>query len=354
MPTRWPIAGIAAATVLLTATSCGEIPEPQGFTVATSTAEVATLADADTDGAVADAAAGTESPTTTDFVPRPPVGYVPQVVITGGGEVLVAQPDTGELTVLNGALGEMAVVRAIDDLLGGLVVQGAEPSGPVVWIAQGGESQVVDTEARLLDVGYVDGSPTAVVLVDQSTVERIRLVDEERTPLVTLAEGEEVVDLAASGGLHAVTLANDRCGDLRFYGPAGERVELAGPGEPDCIVPRRPAYGAVALSPDGAMVAYTVVSYRDDGIEVATEVVTRDLATGAEGFRRKIGEDGDGIVALGFDGQRLAYVRHSGQTSTVTVLDTGGAGQELPIDVAGLSPVDSVSFARNPVASIPS
>ena len=41
----------------------------------------------------------------------------------------------------------------------------------------------------------------------------------------------------------------------------------------------------MALSADGRQLAYTMITYRDDGIEAATEVLVRDLATGAACFR---------------------------------------------------------------------
>jgi hypothetical protein len=111
-------------------------------------------------------------------------------------------------------------------------------------------------------------------------------------------------------------------------------------------VPRRPAYGAVALSPDGATVVYTVVSYRDDAIEVATELVAQDLSTGEVFFQRKIGEDGDSITALSFDGQRAVFLRQSVAQTSVTVLPLVADAIETPIDVAGASVVNSVAFTR--------
>jgi hypothetical protein len=128
-------------------------------------------------------------------------------------------------------------------------------------------------------------------------------------------------------------------------------VDLNGPGLPSCPVPRRPAFGSVALSPDGGVVVYTNVSYREDGIEVATELVARELVTGSEYFRLEIGGDGDQIVSMSFDGERVAYLRRSVDgTSSVAVVDLAAAGAAQPVDLAEGSPSGSVSFARLPLA----
>ncbi|MDH3683300.1 MAG: hypothetical protein OEV40_25535, partial [Acidimicrobiia bacterium] len=287
------------------------------------------------------------------FVPSRPPDYLPEVLISSDLQLLAASPT--EVRPLVGPFAGLAADRAVDDLLGGLVVQepDAEGAGPgdVVWYrAEGGEPMVIDQAgAELLDVGYVGGSPAAVVLVGSDQVDRIRLVDNERTLMVTLEDEEQVLDLSASGGFHALVLANDRCGDLRFYAADGTRIDLNGPGEPDCIVPRRPAYGAVGLSPDAGAVVYTDVSYRDDGIEIATELVARELPSGTEYFRAKIGDDGDRITALSFDGERVAYLRQSETGVAVAVVDLSTEAETLiPLDADIV--VDSVSFARLPLA----
>jgi hypothetical protein len=276
------------------------------------------------------------------------------VLISSDREVLAA--DATGVTPLSAPFGARPAAIALDDFLGGLVVQeaaaGAAPGrGSVIWLrAEGGDPVVVDEDGgELLDVGYVDGSPTAVVLADEDQVDRIRLVDDERTAVLSLGEEEELLDLSASGSLHAVVIRNDRCGDLRFYAADGIEIDLNGPGEPNCIVPRRPGYGAVALSPGGGAIAYTEVSYRDDGIEVMTELVARELSTGVEYYRGKIGEDGERITALSFDGDRVAYLRKSEGDTSAAVLDLR-TEQEVPIDLSGLVGVDSVSFARLPLA----
>lgn len=330
------------------AVGCGEIPEPEGFAAASSTTT-------DEGGGVVlgvgeDGGGEAAGPTpTTAFVPSPPEGYVPQVLMAADGQVLTS--DLVETGRVPGPVAQEQAIRVIDDLLGGLVVERMPPSTEIVWIPQVGDPETIEGGgARLLDVGYVAGTPVAIVLADdEKQVEGIRLVDLEQTSIVDLADDEDLLSLSASGGLIALVVGNDQCGDLRFYDSEGDELGLDGPGEPDCIVPRRPAYGAVALSPDGGALAYTLVSYRDDGIEAATEILVRDLISGVNYFTRKIGEDGDSIRSLSFDGDRVVYVREAVGVNSVTVLEIGGAETETPVDV-GTSSVADASFARLPLA----
>ncbi len=328
--------------------SCAEIPEPEGFSIATVTSEASPADVASGIGEPA-VAAQSNSPNTTEFVPSAPPDYLPEVLIST--ELAVFSAGEEAARPLDGSFAGLRTARAVDDLLGGLVIQ-ESGGGDVVWLpAESAEPEILDRAgAQLLDVGYVGGSPFAVVHVGDGLIDRIRLVDGARTPMIRLEDDEQVLALSASGGLHAMVVANDRCGDLRFYSAEGDQVDLNGPGEPDCIVPRRAAYGAVGLSPDGGALVYTVVSYRDDGIEVATELVARDLDTGTDFLRRKIGEDGDRITALSFDGERVAYLRQSDQTASVTILNLTDE-QETPVDLEGIALIDSVSFARLPLAS---
>lgn len=337
------------AFLALAGTACGEIVEPDGFSIATSTTVGLAESGASSVEAPGSGEVVTGSPLTATFVPVRPDTYVPEVLISTTQAVLLASG--AGVQVLDGNFAGSGTTKAVDDLLGGLVVQRGADGGEVIWLpAQGEEPAVLDEDgAVLLDVGYVDGSPFAVVLADDE-LEQIRLADTERTPLLTLGEEEQVIGLSASGGLHALALANERCGELQFYDTTGTRLDLNGPGEPDCPVPRRPAYGAVALSPDGAALVYTVVTYRNDGIEVGTEIVARELSSGTIYFRRKIGEDGERITALSFDGQRVAYLLRSPDTSSVAVLELTGERQETSIELAGASAVASISFARLPLA----
>lgn len=337
------------ALLAFTGAACGEIVEPEGFSIATSTTVSSAESGASSVEAPGDGEVATGSPLIATFVPVRPDTYTPEVLISTSQAVLLAS-STG-VQVLDGNFAGSQTTKAVDDLLGGLVVQRGADGGDVIWLpAQGEEPAILDEAgAVLLDVGYVDGSPFAVVLVDDQ-LEQIRLADTERTPLLTLGEEEQVVGLSASGGLHALALANERCGELRFYDTTGTRIDLNGPGEPDCPVPRRPAYGAVALSPDGGALVYTVVTYRNDGIEVGTELVARELSSGSIYFRRKIGEDGERVTALSFDGQRVAYLLQSPDTSSVAVVELTGQRLETSIELSGASAVASVSFARLPLA----
>jgi hypothetical protein len=342
---------VGSFLVVAIAAACGEIAEPEGFSVPSSTAEVASSGEL----VLAEPVTTSPStpPTSADFVPRPEEGYVPEVLISTEQQVLLASAERTQ--PLDGSLAGVGSTHAVDDLLGGLVIQrsSAGAAGDIIWLsAEREEPQTVDEDgAELLDVGYVGGSPYAVVLVGGTQVDGIRLVDNERTPVVTLDDGEEVLDLSASAGLNAIAIENEMCGDLRFYRSDGTRLELGGPVEPDCIVPHRPAYGAVALSPDGGALLYTVVSYRDDGIEVATDLVARNLSTGEDYFRHRIGEDGERIAALSFDGDRAAYLRESFDGSSVTVLDLTDEALETPIGLLGATSVNSVAFTRLSVAT---
>jgi len=346
---------LGMAALLFVAAACGEIPEPDSFAIATpSTIDVAGAPEDETAEIEPEEVVSADAASTAQNVPSRPPGYVPELLISSDSAILVAGPDS--LAPLAAPFGTVSAASAVDDFTGGLAVQAtadgaASGPGSVLWLrAEGGDPVVVDEEgALLLDVGYVDGAPTALVSVGQDQIDRIRLLDEERETLLVLGDEEELVDLSASGGLNAIVVRNDRCGDLRFYSADGSEIDLNGPGEPDCIVPRRPAYGAVALSPDGGAIAFTEVSYRDDGIEVATDLVAQELSTGTEYYREQIGEDGERITALSFDGDRVAYLRKSeGETSAVvTNLTTTEVNL---IDVSGIVGVDSLSFARFPVA----
>ncbi len=343
----------------LVGAGCGEIEEPDGFGVVTQTTTSADGGDPDLGALEQSSGTPVVSSTTTEFVPRREPGYLPEVLISASGDVLAWAP--GSLRELDGPLADLTTERAVDDLVGGLVVQlpattGEPGTGEIVWYPAEGDGPAVinDGGARLLDVGYVDGSPSAVLLAGPDRIDRVRLVDNARTPMVMFDDGEEVLDLSASGSFHAVVLANDRCGDLRFYQADGTRVFFSDLDEPDCIVPQRPAYGVVALSPAAGAVVYTEVTYRDDGIEVATELVARDLTTNTEFFRRRIGEDGDRITAIAFDGDRVVYLREPGVDQADADVDLGPAvvvlvisdEVETPIELTGVSTVESVSFTR--------
>ena len=346
---------LALAAFLALAAACGEITEPESFAIAPPSTIAETEANADEEVVVApEGVVSASSTSTTEFVPSID-DYVPEILISSEDDLLTVDAE-GLTTPLGAPFGSVSAATAVDDFTGGLAVQAAAAGaasgpGPVLWLrAEGGEPVVLDNDgALLLDVGYIDSAATAVVLTDQDQIDLIRLVDDERTELVSLGEEEELLDLSAGGSIHALVVRNDRCGDLRFYAADGNEIDLNGPGEPDCIVPRRPAYGAVALSPDGGAMVFTEVSYRDDGIEVATDLVARELSTGAEYFRQPIGEDGERITALSFDGSRVAFLRQSDGETTATMIDLNTEAV-IPVDLTGITGVGSLSFARLPLA----
>lgn len=338
------------ATTVLIAAACGDIVEPEPFTMATSTtaAEVESGASSvePPDPTVAGAALS------TDFLPNPPDNYESEVLISTRQGLLSATPG-GLVQTLTAPFAGLRTTRAVDDLLGGLVYENVSTGG-VVWLSAQGEAQdLLDgAPARLLDVGYLDGSPSAVLLTDSGLVEQIRLADRLQTPLLELGEDEEILALSTSGALHALAVADDQCGAVRFFGADGAEVDLNGPRRPSCPVPRRPAFGALALSPEGGALVYTRVSYRDDGLEVSTELVARELGTGTEYYQTVIGQEGDRITSVAFDGERVVYLLKAADgTALVAVLDLGQAGQSRAINLEGIvTTVDSVSFVRLPLA----
>ncbi len=284
-----------------------------------------------------------------NFHPQRPIEYTPEILISTDDEILLAGA-AGEASGLTGTYAGLSSVRAVDDLLGGLVYQQTGVDGDVLWLTnEDATVQILAEGVDLLDVGF-SGSAFAVIQSGQE-LEHVRLADAERQPFITLAEGEEVLNLSVSGGLHALVVADEECGELRLYDVEGTEIVFQGPGEPRCPVPRRPYFATVALSPDGAAMAYTIVTYRDDGLEAGTELVVRDLANGRAYVRRKIGEDGDRITQLTFDGDRVAFLKSTADSGQVTVLEAVTTAQEQTVDL-GTSTVqiNGVSFARLPLA----
>ncbi len=342
------IAGVAAIAAMA---ACGELTPPEAYSPTTSTTATDGT-DIQIDSQVAERS-GVDG-TVDAFVPTPDPGYVPTLLVSGDPTIVSAEADQSSILVTS--LGDVRVSRAVDDLNGGLVIQ--EVAGSIVYLpAQGQPELLDDSGGRLLDVGHWDGSPRAFVEVD-GQVEWIRLAstggdtERERTVHFPLAEGEEIVSFAASRDLQAVIVRNDECGELRFYGAAGEQLDLQGPDEPECTFPGRPAFGAVALSPDGDAVVYTNVLYRGDGTEAATELVSQELIGESTGFvTGEIGEDLDSIISLSYDGDRVAYVKESGDDVTVTLQDLVDR-QDVPVDLLGSEQVYSVSFARLPIAPV--
>ncbi|MEM7338018.1 MAG: hypothetical protein AAF467_05170 [Actinomycetota bacterium] len=347
MPVR-PL-GWLLVVAALTATACGAVVEPESFTLPTST----TVAAVESGASSVEAPEVSPSSSTTisdEFYPQPPPEYVPELLISTDRAVLSAGP--AGVRALTAGFSGLDTSRAVDDLLNGLVIQRRDAVGEVVWL-QAGDSEpqtVVGSGATLLDVGFRDGSPIAIVVVGGGVIEQIRLVDQDRNELVTLGEEESVISLSAAGGVQALVTADAECGALRFYAFDSE-ITFAGLPELACEVPRRPGFGAVALSPDGGAVAYTVVTYRDDGLEVGTELFVQELGADSPFFSRKIGEDGDRITGLSFDGDRVAYLRRSADALTVSILNLLEGAPEQPVELVDVTSVESVAFARLPVTT---
>ncbi len=347
---RWSAALVVAGVAVA---SCGELTTPEAYAPSTSSTVI--------EGVEQETASQVqERPGVVtgvdEFVPTAQPGYVPTLLVSGSQFVFAV--DGLESTPLTGSLADLQTTRAVDDLGGGIVIQ--ELGGPIVYHqAQGQPELLDDSGAELLDVGFWDGSPRAFVELRPGLIEWIQLVSErpgaghERQLHVALAEGEEIVAFSASRDLQAVIVQDEQCGELRFYGSDGQLLNLRGPDVPACTFPGRPAFGSVALSPDGGAVAYTIISYRGDGTEAATELVARELLGGSEVFfSRRIGEDLDAITSLTFDGERVAYVKSSDGTDSVTVLDLTLDSAELAVDLLASANVYSVSFARIPVAPV--
>ncbi len=356
-PSLRPIVPIAVAFGLLGA-SCGELEPPGAYSVSTSTS-VADGVEQETDSQIQ------EQPglvTAGDGgVPTAGPDYEPLLLVSGSSLILGA--DSVGSAPLPAPYAGLQTIRAVDDLGEGLVVQ--EIGGDIVYHQWQAESAVIDdTGGRLLDVGFWDGSPQAFVeVVDPSgavAVDRIQLVTEiagaqrNRQRHFDLADGEQIVSFSASRDIQAVIVQDNECGGLRFYGMEGDLIDLQGFESPPCVFFDRPSFGAVALSPDGEAVAYTLIEWAGDGTEEATELVTQQLVVDSEFPRRTIGESLDAITSLAFDGDRVGYVKVSKsagaalaeETTSVTLLTLIGERSEVLVDVLEAGEVSSVSFAR--------
>lgn len=350
--------------VALVLAACGSIPEPEGF-VAITSSTVADAADPAGAGAAAPQPGGPAvipgtpaGPAAVDpaaaagFQPLLPEGYVAQAIVATDQGVLAG--DTAALLALPPPLATFHASRVVDDLVGGLVAQAADPvpdtRGDIVWLpAERRQPTLVDgTGSTLLDTGYDEGTPWAVVVRPTGEVVRIRLADLTSSPLLTLDHDEQLLALSAAGAVHAVAVSDANCGQIRFHGPDGALVSLPAPAPPVCEVPRRPTFGAVALSSDGRQLAYTMITYRDDGIEAATEVLVRDLATGTDLVRRTVGQEGERITSLAYDNMRVAYLRQprAGGPPTPELMELAGGGRTSVLPLPPAAVVDSVSFAR--------
>ncbi len=351
------IATLLAATVTLAA--CGSIPEPEGFEPTTSTLAVPASGPGGAQPGSPAAVPGTPSgpaavdpATAADIGSLIPEGYVAQAIVATDQGVLAG--DSAALVSLPPPLATFHATRVVDDLVGGLVAQATDPRpgtrGDVVWLpAERGQPSLVDgTGATLLDTGYAEGTPWAVVVRPSGEVVRIRLVDLTANPLLTLDHDEQLLALSAAGAVHAIAVSDANCGQIRFHGPDGTLVDLPAPAPPVCEIPRRPTFGAVALSSDGRQLAYTMITYRDDGSEATTEVLVRDLTTGTDLVRRTVGREGERVTSLAYDNMRVVYIRQprAGGPPAPELMELAGEGRTSVLPLPPAAVVGSVSFAR--------
>lgn len=354
MPSRQfaAVCTVALVAALTLATACAPIDDPElgADPIAPST----TLAGVDSGGIENGDGTIPETLANRDFAPPRPEGYVPSLVI-GTSSGLYVRDEGALVAPLVEPIEERVATKIVDDFFGGLVLQRGQE--PIEWHSGQGDPVVLDDSgARLLDVGFLDatGAVHALLGVDALTgVDggRIETVDlgatlagtPERVAFYTFDEGQRLLDLSASSGLHAVVLSDENCGDLIFLNSAGKRVDLGGPGQPACVVARRPAYGAVALSPDRSSVVYTELAYRSDGLVAVTRVIGRSLGSEAELFDLQIGAAGEVIRNLSFDGQRLTFLKTGLESATIEVLSPFSDEPAIVVEVE--EPL-SVTFSR--------
>lgn len=331
--------------------SCAEIGEPDlGAELGPDPVTSSTVAEPGSDP-IGDETAGTapEALVIRDFAPQRPQGYLPSVVVGTTDGLTVWDGDVEPTPLLN-PFDTVQTDKIVDDFAGGLLVQRA--GAEVLWFgAQGGEPVVLQAGAGdLQDAGFLDatGAIYALVAVGGTRVDAVGLGGGEPIPLIQLEDGQTLLDLSASNGLHAVAVSDQNCGDLIFFNSVGKRVDLGGPGVPVCVVARRATYGAVALSPDRSTVVYTEQTYRSDGVVALTRVIAQNLATKTELFNVAIGSAGEMISNLSFDGTRLVFVRSGPEGDTVEILDPVTADSPLVLQTGEQM---SATFARQPLVA---
>ncbi|MBT8239891.1 MAG: hypothetical protein KJN63_01535 [Acidimicrobiia bacterium] len=235
--------------------------------------------------------------------------------------------------------------RASDDLFGGLVLQAT--TGEIRWFpGTGGGVREVESEGTLVDVGYNAGTPE--VLTERAgQIIRTRLIDNDTTVFTALQPGEELIDLSSSGGIVAIATSNEACGSVDFVGSDGTPLSINPFGTLVCIQTARPTVGAVAMSPDGEAIAYTMVDYREDGVELRTMLQAIELTSGAPILAGEIGGSGDVIDSLAFDGSTAVALRRSSAGNEVIVVD---AETVEPLAIGNVGVPRSVTIARLPLS----
>ena len=335
------LAFVAAAA--LVAAGCAEIGEPylgDGVSAPTSTVvEEAVEDDQAEDEEIVSANVSSV------FSPPRPEGYVPPVLASLGSNLVLIEGET--ITDLGDRFPAAPVERVVDDYLGGLV---AQLEGQVVqWLPADGAAPtpVATGTGSLLDAGFIDDTLAVQVFLEVAGgIDRVKLVDGEREAFTRFVDGTSVVAFSSSNGIQAAALGDDACGSLAFFNTSGQRIDLGGPDDPDCPVPRRPHFGAVAMSPGGDVVAYTEVTYREDGLPASSVLTVLELASGTILFSDAVGAPGEQIESLSYDGRRVTFLR-TGETGREVGLVTIADAVETPI--ADLAGVQDIGFVRLPL-----
>ncbi len=233
-----------------------------------------------------------------------------------------------------------------DDLFGGLVLQA--DTGEIMWFpGTGGEPRMVEVEGELLEVGFAAGTPETLS-IRAGQITRTRLIDNDVVPFAALQLGEEIVDLSSSGAIVAIARSDDACGSVSFLRSDGMPLTIDPFGVIACDQNSRPTVGAVALSPDGEAVAYTLIEYREDGVELETTLRAVELTSGAQILDQPIGASGEVVESLAFDGSTAVVLRRSSSSSNVVVA-TADSVEVIPLDLDIIP--RAVTFARIPLSN---
>lgn len=376
-PTFHRSRALLAVCSCLAFSACGSLGEPYLGSFPTSSVPPQEAGQTD-DAGLQGNPAGPVGDISGEALPPRPADYIPSIVvlsdsgvgvierISGGGPDRFSElrpvflsdgsqdeddlptttvPEDGEVSPPSTVIDSRIWTRVSDDLFGGLVLQAA--SGEVMWFpGTGGEARQVSVEGEFLEVGYSGGTPEALT-VQPGQVSRTRLIDNDSTPFAEIDNGEEVIDLSSSGGIVAVVKSDQACGSVAFLAGDGTPLALDPIAEPDCGLRSRPTVGSVALSPDGEAVAFTLIEYREDGVELVTNLTAIELTSGAEILSTEIGGSGDVVSSLAFDGSTAVALRRSSSLSEVVVVD---ADSIEVLDIGTESAARAVTFARLPLS----
>lgn len=297
---------IAACSAEPDSTSDTTLPGPPTTTTATTTTttEATTMT--------------TTGSTTSTGDPGP----IPPLLVAGDeGIQLIDATETRTLL-------DVPASVAADDLMGGVVFQGVgsesgffgEPEESIVWwLPEGAEeprSLLVPTGEqwlRLIGVEFVDGTPNVVYIRSDdrgdfdNARDTLRLYDfgsAEVSEVRTVGGWESGVGHVTFGeGIFASNWFGEAYSGFDFFDTSGDEVSVVGdpygdaicfdgmiePGTEDtgAIVGGR-CFDNVAISPDGARIAFTILQPDDEGIIRSLELVVVDTGSGSELYRMPI------------------------------------------------------------------